>query len=253
MKKTALFKSKDKFFRGKFKLVIREILNSKARFLSIFILILLGVGFFAGLQATGPNMLKTVDDYFDQQKLYDIHVQSTLGFETEEVELLGDYEHVEYVEEGFSQDVLVGENRFVMKLISYHLENYLNQYVIEDGRLPENSGEIALDERDMIINQYEIGDQITLYADRDETDLADQFLQTEFEIVGFVSSPRFFTNESRGQTSIAGGQLDAFGVILICLFIQIYLLQLKVCVKKIHLAMSIGIKVVSTAQTSSKF
>ena len=83
MKKTALYK-----------LVFREILNSKARFLSIFILIFLGVGFFVGLQATGPNMLTTVDDYFDRQKLYDIHVQSTLGIEDEEVALLTNYSDV---------------------------------------------------------------------------------------------------------------------------------------------------------------
>src|SRR5690625_2669261 len=203
MKKTALYK-----------LVGREILNSKARFLSILVLILLGVGFFVGLQATGPNMLNTVDDYFDQQKLYDIHVQSTMGFEDNEIGLLSAYEQAEYVEEGFSQDVLIGEDRLVMKLISYHPDKQLNQYQLTSGRLPEESGEIALDERDMIQSQYELGDRIELYADRDETDLVDQFELTEFEIVGFVRSPRFFTNESRGQTAIAGGQLEGFGVIL---------------------------------------
>ncbi|GAA4066610.1 ABC transporter permease [Amphibacillus indicireducens] len=203
MKKTAVHK-----------LVIREILNSKARFFSIFVLILLGVGFFAGLQATGPNMLVTVDDYFDSQKLYDAHVQSTLGIENAEIELLSEYGHAEFVEAGFSQDVLVGKSRHVMKLISYHPDKQLNQYLIESGRLPERSGEIALDERDMIQNQYEIGDQVTLYPDRDETDLSEQFERIDFEIVGFIRSPRYFTHESRGQTPIAGGQLDAFGVIL---------------------------------------
>ena len=203
MKKTALHK-----------LVIREILNSKARFLSILVLILLGVGFFVGLQATGPNMLTTANEYFSNQKLYDAHIQSTLGIEDGELELIKAYDQAELVEPGYSQDVLVGESRHVMKLISYHPEKQLNQYSIESGRLPEKSGEIALDERDMIRSQYEIGDQVTLYPDRDETDLSDQFERTKFEIVGFVSSPRYFTNESRGQTQIAGGQLDAFGVIL---------------------------------------
>ena len=203
MKKTALYK-----------LVFREILNSKARFLSIFILIFLGVGFFVGLQATGPNMLTTVDDYFDRQKLYDIHVQSTLGIEDEEVALLTNYSDVELIEPGYSQDVLIGDARHVVKLISYHPDHKLNQYLIESGRLPEKSGEISLDAREMIKNHYQIGDKVTLFADRDDTDLSDQFNEIEFEVVGFVNSPRFFTNESRGQTSIAGGQLDAFGVIL---------------------------------------
>lgn len=201
MKKTALHK-----------LVVREILNSKARFLSIFILILLGVGFFVGLQATGPNMLNTLDHYYDQQHFYDLHVQSTMGIEAGELELISDYAEANLVEPGYSQDVLVGDNRIVMKLISYDLDKQLNQYLVESGRLPASSGEIALDE--MIQNQYQIGDTITLYPDRDETDLSEQFARTNFEVVGFVRSPRYFTNESRGQTSIAGGQLDAFGVII---------------------------------------
>lgn len=203
MKKTALYK-----------LVFREIRHSKARFLSILVLILLGVGFFVGLQATGPNMLNTVDDYFDEKKLYDAHIQSTMGIEDNEVRLLSEYDPIEYIEEGYSQDVLVGENRIVMKLISYHPDKDLNQYEIASGRLPEKSGEIALDERDMIQSLHQIGDEIMLVADRDETDLADQFERIEYEIVGFVRSPRFITNDSRGQTSIAGGQLDGFGVIM---------------------------------------
>ncbi|WP_440898048.1 FtsX-like permease family protein [Amphibacillus sp. Q70] len=202
MRKTALHK-----------LVFKEILTSKARFLSIFILIILGVGFFAGLQATGPNMLKTLDQYFDDQMLYDFHVQSTMGIEDEEIQRLNDYEPVDLIEPGYSQDVLVGDNRLVMKLISYHEDNQLNQYLVKSGRLPEKSGEIALDDYDILHNQYEIGDEITLYPDRDHTDLTEQFNETTFEVVGFVKSPRYFVKGSRGQTSIGGGQVDAFGVI----------------------------------------
>ncbi|WP_253288755.1 FtsX-like permease family protein [Amphibacillus sp. MSJ-3] len=202
MKKTAMYK-----------LIFKEIVNSKARFLSIFILIVLGVGFFAGIQATGPNMLNTIDQYFKQQHLYDLHLQSTMGIEEGELELLRDYDPVDILEVGYSQDVLVGENRLVMKLIGYHEDHQLNQYLVKSGRLPEKSGEIALDDFDLIHNHYEIGDQVTLYSDREETDLTEQFNETTYEVVGFVTSPRYFVNVSRGQTSIGGGQLDAFGVI----------------------------------------
>ncbi|WP_017472812.1 ABC transporter permease [Amphibacillus jilinensis] len=196
------------------KLIFKEIWTSKARFLSILILILLGVGFFAGLQATGPNMLTTADDYFDQQHLYDIHIQSTLGFEDEEIQMIADYQATEQLEAGYSQDVLAGEQRLAMKLIGYHQDQQLNQYIVNSGRLPENSGEIALDNHESIRNQYEIGDQITLYADKQDTDLAEQFNVTTYEVVGFVTSPRYITEDSRGQTTIGRGQLDAFGVII---------------------------------------
>ena len=44
---------------------IKEIKNSYKRFISILLIVLLGVGFFAGLRATSPDMQDTLDEYFD--------------------------------------------------------------------------------------------------------------------------------------------------------------------------------------------
>ena len=43
--------------------VFREIKNSRNRFISIFAIIALGAGFFAGLKVTYPDMLATMDKY----------------------------------------------------------------------------------------------------------------------------------------------------------------------------------------------
>ena len=59
--------------------LIREIKNSKNRFLSIAILIALAVAFLSGLKATAPDMKNTGDEYLDKQQLMDIQVLSTLG------------------------------------------------------------------------------------------------------------------------------------------------------------------------------
>ena len=69
MKKTALWKT-----------TWREIRQSKARFLSILGIILLGVSLYAGVKATGPNMLKTADSYVKRQHLMDNQLISTAGF-----------------------------------------------------------------------------------------------------------------------------------------------------------------------------
>lgn len=53
MKRSALWKD-----------IYREIWRSKSRFISIFMLIMLGVAFFSGLKATGPDMLLTADNFF---------------------------------------------------------------------------------------------------------------------------------------------------------------------------------------------
>ncbi|GEM05063.1 ABC transporter permease [Halolactibacillus miurensis] len=201
-KKTALYK-----------MIWREITSSKARFFSILFLILLGVGFFSGLQATGPNMLKTADDYFNQQNLYDLHIQSNYGLDEEEYTRLEEKEEIESLEGHYSHDVLFGEDRLVIKLMGHDEDNQLNQLRVDEGRLPEKSNEIALDYNDVLTSQYTIGDEVTIYSGSQEANLSDTVSESTFTVVGFVTSPRYITNDSRGQTTIGRGQLDAFGVV----------------------------------------
>ena len=50
--------------RALFKNTLREIWNTKARFLSILAIIALGVGFFAGIKATPPSMYRLAEEYY---------------------------------------------------------------------------------------------------------------------------------------------------------------------------------------------
>ena len=58
---------------------VREVRNTRSRFLSLLVLSALAVCFLAGLRATAPDMKETGDLYFDQQRLMDLHILSTLG------------------------------------------------------------------------------------------------------------------------------------------------------------------------------
>ena len=64
----------------------REIKNSFGRFMAIFAIIALGVGFFSGLKETKPYMVKTITDFLQEMNFYDLHLLSTLGFTDEDVE-----------------------------------------------------------------------------------------------------------------------------------------------------------------------
>ena len=67
---------------------LREIKNTRSRFISIMILSALAVCFLAGLRVTEPDMKNSVDQYLDAQRLMDLRVVSTLGLTEEDVELL---------------------------------------------------------------------------------------------------------------------------------------------------------------------
>lgn len=80
MKKRALWKD-----------VFREIGRTKARFLSIFAIIMLGVSFFSGIKSAGPDMLDTAATYYKDLRLMDLRVQSTYGLSEQGIEKLRGY------------------------------------------------------------------------------------------------------------------------------------------------------------------
>ena len=55
----------------------------------------LGVGFYAGLVATSPDMLDSLDKYVDTSNLYDVSIVSTLGLTDEDVDKVKEIEGIE--------------------------------------------------------------------------------------------------------------------------------------------------------------
>lgn len=203
MKKSALWKD-----------IFREIWKTKTRFLSIFAIILLGVAFFAGISATEPVMIRTADIYFKDQRLMDIHVLSTMGLNEEDIETLDSLEDAE-IEFFYAIDVVFDGSGLSSKVFGFSTEEEqeINQYVVREGRLPESSGEIALDYTVNYRHEYTIGDTIQ-FEEGTPDEFEENFEVTEFEVVGFVHSPLYVENVSRGNTQIGTGSLDGFSVIL---------------------------------------
>ena len=50
------------------KSILREIKSSKARFISILVIILLGVAFYSGIKASGPNMKAAIENFYNEYK-----------------------------------------------------------------------------------------------------------------------------------------------------------------------------------------
>ncbi|WP_208560983.1 ABC transporter permease [Marinilactibacillus kalidii] len=203
MKKTALWKD-----------TFREIGKTKTRFLSIFAIILLGVAFFAGISATGPVMIQTADDYYQDHDLMDFQILSTYGLNDEDKTLLESIDNAT-VETLVSSDVVMNETGMTSKIYGYDPDKgqSLNQYTIIEGRLPKTSGEIALDSTATYQENYKVGDKIELPSGTDDA-YEDTFSQLTFEVVGFVKSPLYVESDTRGNTQAGSGTLDGFSVIL---------------------------------------
>lgn len=200
MKKRALWKD-----------IFREIRHTKARFISIFAIIMLGVSFFSGIKSAGPDMLDTAGTFYQETRLMDLKVQTSYGLTEDNIELLSDVPGIDEVQPGYSADVFSGDNALILKVHSYDSDKPLNQYSMIEGRLPEDSGEIVLD--DKLAGKYALGDKITFSGAGTDAELSNNFETLNYTVVGFVRSPQFIEKSTRGTSGIGKGTADAFAAI----------------------------------------
>ena len=191
---------------------LKEIKNTFKRFLSILLVVLLGVGFFAGIKATSPDMKKTVDQYFDNQNVMDIQVISTLGITQKDIETLKNVGNVENVAGSYSADVIVSieEEDAVIKLET--LDDQINKPLLLEGRLPENQEECVVEKAFLTWTGQKIGDKVEVKADKitDEKGEEKELLkQKELTIVGTVQSPMYISRE-RGSTKLGSGMIKYY-------------------------------------------
>lgn len=216
MKKTAL--------RKEFWMSIRK---SPGRFLSIFLIVALGVSFFSGIRASEPDMRVSGDRYYDETNLMDLKVQGSLGLTDDDVKALSEVEGIRSEEGGYSVDAFckVDENEKVLHIASSY--ETVNQTTLSEGRMPEGDSECVLDEDFMEANGYEIGDTLELSSGTEDP-LTDSLKKEELTIVGAGSSPEYISIE-RGSSLIGNGEVSAFAVVApeafaLDVYTEIYLL-----------------------------
>ena len=187
---------------------LREIKNTRSRFVSLLVLSALAVCFLAGLRATEPDMKRSADRYFDEQRLMDLHILSTLGLTDADAVALAAVEGVETVEPAYTIDAMLrfGENEIVVKGLSYQ-EGGLNAPHLEEGRLPERADECLVEPDLLSENGLFIGDTITL--DTGSGTYEDALAGENFTIVGTADSP-LYVGVDRGSSSLGTGQVSAF-------------------------------------------
>ena len=186
----------------------REIKNTRSRFVSLLVLSALAVCFLAGLRATEPDMKRSADRYFDEQRLMDLHILSTLGLTDADTGALAAVEGVEAVEPAYTIDAMLrhGDKEIIVKGLSYQ-EGGLNAPHLEEGRLPERADECLVEPDLLSENGLFIGDTITL--DTGSGTYEDALAGENFTIVGTADSP-LYVGVDRGSSSLGTGQVSAF-------------------------------------------
>ncbi|MEG1151441.1 MAG: FtsX-like permease family protein [Oscillospiraceae bacterium] len=198
------------------KIVFRTIKHSFSRFVAIFAIVALGVGFLAGLLACTPDMSLSADKYFDNSKLFDIRILGDLGLTDNDVEIIKSIEEVDEVMATHTQDLIcnIGGNKPTVtrvhglpldKINQANSTDYINKVDIKEGRLPNNKDECVIDIGKNKEIDIKLGDTIKFSSAN--KNLSDNFYKTKYSVVGFVESSYYFSNDEQSAT-VGDGIID---------------------------------------------
>lgn len=173
------------------KSIFRSLKNNVARFVSMSVIMLLGIAFVGGLGSLSPTIKKSVSDELNAANVPDVIVKSTspTGFTAEEIASLSTLRGVETVETLTVMD-LASDNVNTRVYVYRDFNSRLNKLSVE-GEFPSAPDEILAERHGDKTIERKIGDEITLYG-------------RTFTVTGIVSNPMIF--DRAGEPDMINGE-----------------------------------------------
>lgn len=189
--------------------ILREISGSFGRFFAIFAIVALGTGFFAGLVATSPDMLDSVDAYYDNHHMADLQIISTLGLTDKDVSAIEAVDGISQAAAVYSTDVLIDSSEKSTHTTRLHSipkdsEKWLDRVSLIEGRMPENADECVVAKLKNIENIPSVGSTLSVNVQSKTEDI---LAGRSFTVVGIVDSPYYFSIE-RERTTVGSGTIN---------------------------------------------
>ena len=189
------------------KTILRSIRMTLPRFIAIFAIIALGVGFFAGLKVTTPSFVHTADVYTNEYAMFDFKFLSTIGFEQEDIDEIAKRTNC-IVEGSYTADcaAFLGDTVSADTVRFLSITKNVNKLKLESGRMPEKPDEIVID--GYKVSSARIGDKLII-ADETSESARDMFKYKEYTVVGTARTP-VYMNFQRGTSDEGSGTVSYF-------------------------------------------
>ena len=218
--------------------IAKEFKNSFGRFLAIMAIIALGVGFLIGVTQATPDMKTSMSDYLIDNAAYDVDVKATYGLTQSDINNIASLKdddgndvveaYMPVVTSSVMANIGGAVSRSAVNLIGLDFslaradepsENYLNRFTLIEGAFPaegntDSDGNVIPFAQQVVVersNNYfetvQVGDKITLAESigTDNSTYGDIYAQTEFTVVGIVSTPDYYYTDAREVTTIGTG------------------------------------------------
>ena len=215
---------------------LRSVKRTFSRFVSIIAIVAMGSGLFCGLNAVGPDMKKTANEYYHDYNLMDIRLQSYIGLYDEDLEKVRAIEGVQSVQgakfvdgyvQTFSEEnqeyegiVDIDGSELTVRVMGVDLfqavdfengiddPNYINRLKLVEGRYPEADNECVITCSGLTTpEQFKMDGTIKVVGDGEE--ITYSLKNNIFKVVGIVQTP-YWVSYERGVTTAGSGKLGDF-------------------------------------------
>ena len=159
--------------------ILREILKTKSKFISILIIMFLGVFIFVGLKETSPAMVNTYNNHLKRYRMYDLRISHNFGVNQDDMKIINSLDNIDISESYFTKKLQIANSNEFVNVES--LPEKLAIPKVIEGALPKSEEEVALVES--LKDSYKIGDEITFVSDKSDSNA---LKHTKFKIVGYV-------------------------------------------------------------------
>lgn len=144
-----------------FRKMIRDLRSNKAQFISIFILVIIGLLVFTGINSLGIGMKQSVSKYYDQTNLADAMFTGT-SFSDEQIEELSRQEGVDGVVGRYQVNCTLNNNSDIVLQMNYIADDTLSSFYLDEGiDFNINSKDVWIDAEFAKDNSIVVGDSIT--------------------------------------------------------------------------------------------
>ncbi|WP_073508271.1 ABC transporter permease [Streptobacillus notomytis] len=148
--------------------IIREIFKSKTRFLAIFIINLLGISTFIGLNVLSKDMYKTIDTLYNISNVTDVTVSSNIALNQDDLKILNNLKYVSDIEYGYSEEIYIDNSKEILNL--KNIPEKISKLKLIKGRFPNSINEIII--------EYQLKDKYAI----------NEKINEKFKIVGYYEN-----------------------------------------------------------------
>lgn len=198
------------------RLFIRSVYASKGRWLALFLIVALSVGFFSGLKICRDQMWMACQNYLSAQNFYDYRLFSSLGFTDDEIDVMRDQmdsngtglqsiEGMKSMDAAGTYDEAKDTARSGIFLLMSVPEK-VNIPSLVSGRMPVSDDECVVDDR--VAGSRIVGSTVTFSGSGGADDVPGLKNRT-YKVVGTVDSP-LYLNGDRGTSKIDGTKRIGF-------------------------------------------